>query len=706
MKNYSCLILCFLSIQMIFATDYYCDPVNGKESNIGTKTSPWKTLASVFEKGAKLNDGDVVFLLSGNHGDVKITGVNEKYINIKAVEGETPIVNSIVFGTEEIPASRWVISNVNFKGSASSIVFIHENSTRIRLIENQFISVNSMNTAITIKGTQCKIESNVISNFKNGIKISGNKNQIRNNRIAFFNNNAIEVSGEYNLLEYNLIKESVVTDSDINNGIYLNDLNIKGTIFRGNTIINFITFNRDNIGLCNGIYGKNLNVSESVFENNVIVSNGENGISVQGELSNLKIVNNTVVNPYFGLDFEGNTIINSPLKIKVLGLDNSSNIIIGNNLCNDVLFENIKGVADHNLTIPVSVHDFDMCFKNWALFDFSLGSDSKALNMGASDMAPTLDVSLNKRALGNFVNIGAFEYTKINEGNEVFKITSQISDRQIHSKGKGDWDGQAEIRIGGVGEDLDGAGVFPFKIPSIPVGKKILKANFKVYLTKIDNQPQGGIDLYGLPPKANYWVTEDMYYQGTYGQDVSARPIQNNFIDSDMYSGVPKMSSSGQTELGNYLNTVVEAGSKSGDFVFLRMNPNSKNVTDFSRWNFVSANNDQKDKQPELELTVGYPELNQGNVNKKEAIKNTIVTASSPINNGDVAFYFFGIDPNENVDLKLLNSKGEQVFTQTLKLSNLSDNVYRTDNLDLSTGKYFLEYLIGTETKKQILFVW
>ena len=700
-------LLCFLSLQTISSADFYCDPINGKKSNNGSKNSPWKSLQSVFEKEIKFNNGDVVYLLSGNHGDVIVTGENEKYINIKSIKGETPEIKSIIFGTDKLPASKWIFTNINFTQNIKlNTVFVHQNSSKIRLIENHFSSKNTNSTAIKIDGTKCSIESNIISNYKNGILLSGEKNQIRNNRIEFFNNNAIEILAGYNVLEYNLITESIALDSQINNGIYIHEKEIKGTIFRGNTIINFVKTNRKNIGLLNGIYSDKSTISESVFENNVIITNGENGIFLKGELNNLKIANNTVVNPYFGLKVDGENQVNSSLKIAVIGEKESSNLIIRNNLSNDVLYKNIKGIADHNLTIPVAVHEFDMCFKNWALFDFSLSNNSKALNKGIAEMAPNLDASLNKRTLGNFVNIGAFEYGKIDETNEVFTITSEITDRQIHSKGKGDWDGQTQIRIGGVAEKIDGAAVFPFKMPIIPGGKEIISANFKIYLSKIDNTPEGGVDLYGLSVKSNFWITEDMFYQGTFGQDLKARPIQNNFVNSDMFLGEVKMLDSGKKGLKSYLNTIIEAGSKPGDYAFLRMNPNSKDVKDYNRWNFVSANSNDTENHPKLEIIVGYPELNKGDVKSLKSIKNTVIVAPNPVNKGNVSFYFLGFLEDEELQIKLLNFSGEQVLNHTSKISDFPNKVYRTKNLKLTTGKYILETTVKEQTQKQIVFVW
>ncbi|MBF8149109.1 right-handed parallel beta-helix repeat-containing protein [Winogradskyella sp. F6397] len=707
MKTYGYFFLFFLFAQAIYATDFYCDPINGNTNNDGSKANPWGSLESVFEKGIEFKAGDVIFLLSGNHGNVKVIGQNEKYITISGLTDQNPTINSIIFGTEESPASKWIFSNITFNGAFNSnTVFIHQNSSKIRLTENNFISNTKDDTAIDVKGTQCKIESNVISHYKNGIIVSGEKTQIRNNRINFFSHNAITILADSNLLEYNLIKESIATDAEVNSGIYFTEKETKGNIFRGNTIINFTKSNRAQIGVLNGIYGLKTIISESIFENNIVITNGKKGISLTGQLNNLKIVNNTVVNPYFGLNFTDKSETNAPLAIQIIGENDSSNLFIRNNLSNDVLFKNIKGIADYNLTLPVSVHDYDKCFNNWALFDFSLGPNSKALNSGTSDMAPNLDASQNKRSLGNFVNIGAFEYTKIDEANQVFEIPSEASDRQIHSKGKGDWDGQPQIRIGGVGENIDGAGVFPFKLPEIPGGKKILSANFKVYLSKVDNQPEGGIDLYALPPKSNFWVTEDLYYQGTFGQDVSARPIQNNFVDPNMYSGDIKTNNIGQKGLKDYLNTIFETETNSANYIFLRMNPNSKDVSDYNRWNFVSANGKKKENQPTLEITVGYPELNEGNISNIESIKNNIIIAPNSMHNGEFNVYFLGFKQGKTVQLKLLNFSGEQVFEQTINPSDLSDHVFRSENSKLPTGKYLLEYTTEGETKKQIFFVW
>jgi len=698
-------ILFLFSFQTVFATEYFCDPVNGKSSNEGSKSSPWGSLESVFNDGKKFVAGDVIFLLTGDHGNVIIIGENTKYIKITGADGQDPVIRSVIFGTDTAKASRWEILHVKIKSnSVKNPVFIHKNSSRIRLTSNEITSDKDQNTAVNIQGSNCRLENNYFHHINKAVVVANQKNQIRNNRIEYFSGDAIEILGNYNLLEYNLIKES--NNTGINTAISFGQSPIKGNIVRGNTIINFVKPNGIEHGILKGIYGKNINLSESIIENNVIISNGVDGISLSGAISNSKIVNNTVVNPYFGIEFKDLKTVNSKLAILISGKTNSNNLVIRNNLVNNILIENVKGLADYNLVLPVSVHDYDLCFNNWALFDFSLSENSKALNKGTAEYAAKIDVNLNKRPLGNFVNIGAFEYIKINDANETFIIHAELTDRQIHSKGKADWDGQPQIRVGGAGEKFDAAGVFPFKLPLIPGGKEIISANFKVYLEKKDNKPEGGVDVYALPPKTNFWVTEDMYYQGTYGQDLKARPIQKDLADTGSFASLLKLDAKGQAGLKNYMETIYENGSKAGDFMFLRLNPSSKDVSDFHRWSFASSNSKKEDRRPKLEITVGYPELNKPGAGKAKELGHVIAAAASPIKNGELSLYFLGFKKNENIAIELFTYKGKEVLKTTLKISDLENNIYRTKNLSLPSGKYILQYTVGSETKKQTLFVW
>lgn len=699
------LVFAFGSISSVFATDFYCDPINGNNSNLGNKSNPWGSLESVFKDGKQFGEGDVIYLMEGSHGNVEITGDNSKYIKIIGLDKEKSRINSIVFGTDILKASKWIVSNVSVNGkSKKELVIIHKNSSKIRLLSNEIFGIHENSKGVKIDGDNCKIENNIIHNISTGIIISSVKNQVRNNIIENFYQNAIEISGNYNLLEYNLIRKSKAVKE--NTAIYIHPSSVKGVIIRGNTIINFIKPRKNEISLMNGIFGKKITFSEGVIENNTIISNGVNGIFFSGEINNTKIVNNTVVNPYFGLEFDGSTDTNTQLSIVIKGFDKSSNLIVQNNLVNNIVFEKVKGLADHNLILPVDVHQYDLCFKNWALFDFSLSENSKALNKGSVEFVPKLDASLNKRPLGSFVNIGAFEFSKVNDANETYKITTEISDRQVHSKGKSDWDGQPKIRVGGSGEGIDGAGVFPFKLPLIQGGKEIISANFTVNLSTIDNNPGGSVDVYGLPPKSNFWVTDDMFYQGTFGQDLKARPIQNEFVDSNTITGTTVLNAKGKVGLKNYLSTIYENGAKAGDFIFLRLNPSSKDVTDYHRWSFISGNTDKENKKPFLEIVAGYPNSNNRLGRKVNPLKNVIVSSPSPINSGNFSLYFLRFDDKVTTEVVIFSYKGVELFRKKIQNSTLTDNVFRSEGLSLPVGKYFLQYVVGNETKKQPIYIW
>lgn len=47
---------------LIFATNYYCDPVSGSMANDGSKSNPWSTLQAVFESRKTFVAGDSIFL--------------------------------------------------------------------------------------------------------------------------------------------------------------------------------------------------------------------------------------------------------------------------------------------------------------------------------------------------------------------------------------------------------------------------------------------------------------------------------------------------------------------------------------------------------------------------------------------------------------------------------------------------------------------
>src|SRR5688572_26964384 len=101
-------ILCLFFTIGAYATDYYCNPATGSMSNPGTLASPWSTLQAVFAAGKTFNAGDVIYLMSGNHGFPIINKSNTGYVTITRHAGSDPVINRLDLSN----ASRWVVDNI------------------------------------------------------------------------------------------------------------------------------------------------------------------------------------------------------------------------------------------------------------------------------------------------------------------------------------------------------------------------------------------------------------------------------------------------------------------------------------------------------------------------------------------------------------------------------------------------------------------
>ena len=112
MMKFRIILILFLFLgEIIFATEYYCDPVNGSMNNDGSKDSPWSKLEEVFSSGKTFQSGDVIFLLSGYHGNVSVEGKNADYVSIKNYLDQTPRLSRLVFGTST-KTTKWVIDGL------------------------------------------------------------------------------------------------------------------------------------------------------------------------------------------------------------------------------------------------------------------------------------------------------------------------------------------------------------------------------------------------------------------------------------------------------------------------------------------------------------------------------------------------------------------------------------------------------------------
>ncbi len=97
------LVTAFVSLAVLshpaYAATYYLDANNGSDSNTGTSSAPWKSLAKAINT---LQSGDTVILRNGNYGDLTDeTKVNRTdWITYRAETGHTPVIGRVNFGRE------------------------------------------------------------------------------------------------------------------------------------------------------------------------------------------------------------------------------------------------------------------------------------------------------------------------------------------------------------------------------------------------------------------------------------------------------------------------------------------------------------------------------------------------------------------------------------------------------------------------------
>lgn len=184
-------------------------------------------------------------------------------------------------------------------------------------------------------------------------------------------------------------------------------------------------------------------------------------------------------------------------------------------------------------------------------------------------------------------------------------VEGESNDREIWDIGGGKWVGQSDLRIGGSGSGVDSAGIFPFELPVLQPGESITGASLKVNLESISGSPSGVIDLYGIDYRATSGVdTNNDFYEGSYGGDFTAEPLEGGFASLSSPAGLLTTDSSGSDNLVTFLNTQYAAGAEGGDYIFLRLNPSVTDVGNYQYWLFSSADSGTPGNRPLLSLEI------------------------------------------------------------------------------------------------------
>ena len=431
---------------------FYVDPIHGSMSGDGSQAHPWHTLAEVMAANlvngknpslGKVHAGDIIYLMSGNHGNVNLPYnlPNTDFITIQAALGETPVLNGLtVYGGD-----KWVIRGLTIEkiNGGAYYVLAKLNTDHLVFTNNKLQSQSDVSawtpndwlnsaaySAIYVNGTCASITNNSIKNVRFGIAINGDKINLSNNTINYFADDAIDFTSGNTLISHNRITNHyglLASDANHNDGI-------QGWTLAGVAVQRNVTIDSNVVLESTGIYpaipivstgGHSDNMQGiSVFDgiwsnvtasNNVVSVSAYHGLSMYG-MSDLIIANNTV------LKRSPNQTIDTWIGVFAAktGLA-PTNVIVRNNIANYFSLLQTGVTFDHNLSlkkawmaweqdIPVvdPVKTFVQSDPTDLAIDLHLIKGSPAIGAGVAVSGVMVDAESKARLLPP--SIGAYEY--------------------------------------------------------------------------------------------------------------------------------------------------------------------------------------------------------------------------------------------------------------------------------------------------------
>ena len=433
--NYKNSFLCFVFFilsNVILATEYYCDPVNGSMENDGLNTSTaWPALESIISRKSILA-GDTIYLMSGNHGSPYIRKSFSEDVVITKFPNEQPVIKFIVFSG----AGHWKLDSLTISSEGirvrfdpplehpvypikdNSLVQIKDNSSNIT-IENCFIAsvgnssdwtkddwnykawngiYNTENNDVTIRNCHLKNINFAIHNTS-----SCKNNLYENNVIENFSGDGLRGHGTNTVIQYNIVKNAYDTNGNHDDMLQAFSGDPVGLVLRGNKFYAYTDPSQPFKSGCQGIGCFDGIFYDFIIENNIVATSHSHGITLLGA-ENCKIINNTVVD----LD---NTDNSKPWIMIDDHKDGtpSSNCIIRNNIT-PIVKKGAGVTTDHNQLVSYS--KYDTYFVDFDNLDLQLKQESPAVDAGNEAGAPSIDILENPRPQGEGYDIGAYEYTE------------------------------------------------------------------------------------------------------------------------------------------------------------------------------------------------------------------------------------------------------------------------------------------------------
>ena len=454
MRALPCVLSGFAALSLAAAAqakDFHVDPTKGANSGDGSSAKPWKTLEEVIaanlvetqnweslpyaagkklkakNAGAPIKAGDRIVLYSGYHGEVTISGhYNASAITIAPASGAKPELSKLVVQS----SSNWIIEGLHVnrelaaKYDNSTLVSVsnHNHSGPVNDVTISGFSIRSVSdtsswtasdwdskaaNGISVGGKNITITGNLIEDVDFGISSGATGSLIEKNTVNRFSGDGLRGLGDYTTFQYNLVKNCYDVNANHDDGFQswsrgsdgkVGTGEVVGVTLRGNMFINYedekqpMRCTLQGIGMFDGMF------RDWVIENNVVITDHWHGITLLGAINAL-VVNNTV------LDVNGEKP--GPPWIKVGDHKNGtpSTGVVRNNLTTDLANEGNGVTEDANMIIDDAKKFFVA-----PPYDVHLLATAPAIDKGASDKAPSIDIEGIPRPQGSAHDVGAYEW--------------------------------------------------------------------------------------------------------------------------------------------------------------------------------------------------------------------------------------------------------------------------------------------------------
>jgi hypothetical protein len=407
---------------------WYFDPVHGKTQAAGgngSQAAPWNNLQALVQaetgyrypllttapyrqvpvpgqpavnktgpEAGPVEPGDEIVLMSGNYGDVFITGSpaisNSNFVTVAAAPGQTPVLTSLFVGE----TNKWVFNGLKVQSlqsaarSGNALVQIKDAGATLPtsniVLENLTISSqdnvkawsqaqwvadarNGFSAESTAPGTNTKcisLTGSHISNVRFGASLTASQLLFSNNQIDHFGDDAIDYAAS----------NIAITKNDIHDNLDIGDGNHEdamqgqiGILARGaavnyfenilidsNTIIRQTDPDLAFPSYLQGIDAFDEDWTNVTVTNNVVITSGTCWGIGFGSLHDSRIVNNTVVDD--GLIAAPGCAASVWVTDKTHEGLSTSNTVVRNNIANRIWVYNVaySVEADHNVAMCCS----------------------------------------------------------------------------------------------------------------------------------------------------------------------------------------------------------------------------------------------------------------------------------------------------------------------------------------------------------------